>query len=547
VKASDQPTVDRFEGVLPRSTGGINRPAGIWTRGAALASSRYLDAAVLTTMVISIMVLNLVWVALDSDRLYWDYARHLGLSLSYREAFSLSDPIDFFTMYDRYPPLMYWVTNGFYALLGSELWVAIFSNVVFLSILTGATYGIGKTLWSRQVGLLSALFVATSPMFVSLFKEYMLDAPLSAMVALALYVLIKSEHFSDRLHSALFGITCGLGLLIKWTLPFFLLLPAGVSVLVALTRAWRERSGRRLLNVTAAGTLAILISSIWYGPNLSEFRADVDYSTSLPGSVQESPPIDSLSSTLWYFWNLVNNQLYVIPFLFFAAGVFYIFRKDLSATRNSPLVLCIVGGYIALTLIELKDFRYTMPMLPAVAVIATSWLSYVNEKARSWITVGLATYCIVAFVVISFGTSLLPRDITIPIKARSYTSNIFHLSPPESIRVKGIVVFAQHGFIISQPSDEEWHKEDLFREMAARSNGEQATFWYSAGPETIWFTTWDTWYFSLKYDALWLADPAAARFLIIRGPVQSDVTAGFVKIKEFRLPYDGPLGLYQRV
>jgi hypothetical protein len=139
------------------------------TRGAALASSRYLAGAVLGAMVVSIMALNLVWVALDSDRVYWDYGRHLGLSLSFREA--LSDPIEFLTMYERYPPLMYWVTSVFYAFFGTELWVAIFSNVVFLSILVCATYGIGKTLWSRQVGLLSALFVATTPMFVSLFKK----------------------------------------------------------------------------------------------------------------------------------------------------------------------------------------------------------------------------------------------------------------------------------------------------------------------------------------------------------------------------------------
>ncbi len=107
-----------------------------------------------------------------------DHARHLGDSLFYKETFTLADPIQYLEGYVYYPPFMYWVTDVFYAVLGTDFWVAIFSNVVFIAILVFSTYGIGKTLWNPRVGLLAALFTVTTPLFVSQFKEYMLDAPL---------------------------------------------------------------------------------------------------------------------------------------------------------------------------------------------------------------------------------------------------------------------------------------------------------------------------------------------------------------------------------
>ena len=198
---------------------------------------RHRDLALLGLIVVSITALNLLWVGLDSGRLYVDHARHLGDSLFYKETFTLADPIEYLDGYVYYPPFMYWVTDVFYAVLGTDFWVAIFSNVVFIAILVFSTYGIGKALWNPRVGLLAALFAVTTPLFVSQFKEYMLDAPLSAMVAAALYFLIRSEAFANRRASLLFGVACGCGLLVKWSFPSFLALPVAAVLVTALVSA----------------------------------------------------------------------------------------------------------------------------------------------------------------------------------------------------------------------------------------------------------------------------------------------------------------------
>ena len=177
----------------------------------SVQEGRHPHALALGLMVLSLTAINLLWVAIDSGRVHWDFARHLGNSLFYKDTFTLSDPIQYLEGYVAYPPFMYWVTDAFYAVLGTDLWVAILSNSVFIAILVFATFGIGKTLWGPRVGFLAALFAVTSPLFVTQLRQYMLDAPLAALVALSLYLLIRSDYFSDRRYSLLLGGACGCG------------------------------------------------------------------------------------------------------------------------------------------------------------------------------------------------------------------------------------------------------------------------------------------------------------------------------------------------
>jgi 4-amino-4-deoxy-L-arabinose transferase-like glycosyltransferase len=523
------------------------------SRVAGLTTWRYVDASILGLIVVSITAVNLVWTARDSHRLYWDFARHLGDSLVYKDAFPLLHPLRFIEVYVRYPPLTYVVTDVFYSVFGTAIWVAVLSNGVFLSILVFSTYGIGKTLWSRRVGLLSALLVVTSPLFVGQLKWYMLDAPLSAMVALALYYLIRSDSFADRGSSLILGVACGLGILTKWSFPFFLLLPVIVAVVAGAARARRERSSTSLLNMGAAGLVALALTAVWYVPNYSAFRNDIDVTTSVPRGWLDLPPVNSLSSALWYFWDLVNNQLYLIPFLFLLAGIGFLFFKDESADKNAPLLLSVVGSYIYLSLLVVKDFRYAMPMMPALAVLATHWLDYLKPAARRWLTGGLVAYSIATFIVISFGTGLLPNTIKIPLATRSYTSDLVTRALPEPLRVTGIVVFDQHSYFVGAPSHDQWHQEDAFKEMAALGTG---GFAYSGPPTTsgcvelpacdqIWFQTWGLRYYGLRYHRAYTA-PEVARFLITRGPQPPGVTRGFVLIKKWPLRYTSPLSLYER-
>ena len=511
-----------------------------------LARLRHSDAALLTLMVASIAVFNLIWVGVDSDRLTWDYARHLGDSLFYKDTFSLAHPIHYLEGYTYYPPFMYWVTDLFYAVFGTGLWVAILSNTVFLSILVFATYGIGKTLWSPRVGLLSAFFVVTTPLFVTQSREYMLDMPLTALVALALYLLIRSDNFADRRMSLLFGAACGCGVLLKWTFPAFVFLPAAFAAGTAVLVWRREGSRERLDNILGAGLIFLALAALWYLPNYHEFRVDAKAQADFPASLIGVPPVGSLASWLWYLWSLVNVELYLIPTLFFLAGIVYLFRRSEAARSNLPLILSLVGAYVALSLITIKDVRQAMPMVPAVAVLATSWLEYLRPRTRQWLVAGLVGYGVLTFLVISFGTSAFSNTVKIPIATGSLTSDVSTFAPPKTTRVTGLVLFNQRPLFLGPASDEEWHQEDVFKEMVARG-GPNPSFWFTDPADSIWFNTWGIRYYSYRYGATWVGLPQEAQFLLIRGPTPAGVTTGFTEVKRYGLPYGGPLTLYQRL
>ena len=107
-------------------------------------------------------------------------------------------------------------------------------------------------------------------------------------------------------------------MLIKWTFPFFFL-PVIVCIVTALDAARRARvTAGRAVNIVGAGIITVAISALWYVPNYSQFRADIHSSTGIPASVQTRPARGQpLPPALWYLWSLLNNRLYLIPFLFF--------------------------------------------------------------------------------------------------------------------------------------------------------------------------------------------------------------------------------------
>src|SRR5207245_443538 len=131
-------------------------------------------------------------------------------------------------------------------------------------------------------------------------------------------------------------------------------------------------------------------------------------------------------------------------------------------------------------------------------------------------------------------TGVLPKQIRIPFGAHSYTAELFELGPV-SPHVTGIIVFAQHGFFIGPPSHEQWHQNDIFKEIVARNPHDQ-TLWYY-GADEGWFTTWVLHYYSKRYHVVRVAAPQDAQFLLARGDLPDGVTDTFAEVKEYPLPY----------
>ena len=512
------------------------------------------DAILLAALWIAVTALNLRWLSLNARPPHWDEANHLANSITYLALLSPGHLGEWLTTYTYYPPFAYWVADLFYAWSGrTDVWVAVLSQSVFLAILIGSAYGIGRQLWGTRTGLLAALFVATAPMLVSGFKDFMLDAPLAAMAALALYLLIRSREFRVPWASLLFGIVCGLGMLTKWTFVFALVVPALAAAALALVDAVRRRSPVRLAPLAGAFGLLLLIAAPWYIGNLSSLLRDAILLTGCPGcgwyaQVEGDPPLTTVRAWLWYGWDLVSLQLYVVPFAMVVVGIVIAVRDRAAARRNLYPLLFVGGIYVVQTLLVSKDPRYSLPLIAGVAVLGTYWIDRLRPPARSAVAAAVALYCAVTFLAMSFGTPLLPQRIDLALPKSALVSELPDFTPAgDFVAFRGLRIWSQQGYPLGRPSPDQWHQEEVFQ-LAARETRLGALWYRGANVDTIWFNDLAMRYFSLRYSIRLVADPAGADVAAIRTlPLETvDVPLGFNEVRAFALPDGSMLRLYLR-
>ncbi len=103
-----------------------------------------------------------LWLALDRSVPAWDQSNHLTLSLKYLDALKNPQLFDgqwwqsFWMLSTKYPPLTYILTAPFQQVFGTGNDQALLVNFLYSAILLISAYGIGKTLFSAQVGLWAA-------------------------------------------------------------------------------------------------------------------------------------------------------------------------------------------------------------------------------------------------------------------------------------------------------------------------------------------------------------------------------------------------------
>lgn len=171
---------------------------------------------------------NYIWLTKDNMIQRYDAAQYILYSYQYHELFTnptTSLIIDFFAINRWRPPLRLMIATPFYQMFGYSADIASMTNIFYMVILLFSVYGIGSYLFSRRVGLLAAIMVSLFPIVHILSRVFLSDFALTAMVSLSIYCLLRTEYFTNRRFSLLFGISIGLGFLTKDTYFIFMLGP----------------------------------------------------------------------------------------------------------------------------------------------------------------------------------------------------------------------------------------------------------------------------------------------------------------------------------
>lgn len=283
------------------------------------------------------------------------------------------------------PPLFMYLSFLFYHFFGKDPDTAVMSNSVFLFILFFSTYGIGKKIHSRKVGLLAAIILSTYPIIFGHSRVYMPSLPLAAMVALSVLFLLLSNNFSNRRYSLLFGLSIGLGMFIKQTYPVFIIGPLLYCLVYLILKkknsvgikGYRKFKVFPFINLFLSLLLGILICSFWYIPNMKAFLHYFMTDKTISLSYRD---FINLESIFFYPCILVERQIYWFYFLVLMVSIIYLIR---TRTREFIFLLVwVMVPYLFFTFFAVKDARYTIPYLPAISVITSLGLDLIPGKKR---------------------------------------------------------------------------------------------------------------------------------------------------------------------
>jgi 4-amino-4-deoxy-L-arabinose transferase-like glycosyltransferase len=399
---------------------------------------------------------NLIWILLDIRPPSYDQGLHLFRTFNYWEAMSSGSEDwwqDMLNVEPFYPPFYHLSLIPLSLIFGFTLDTGVIGNSFYMVILALSVYGIGKILYTRNAGLIAAFLVSCYPIIVSMSREYVISVMLTAMTALAYYLFLKSENFENKIFSILFSFIYATGLMVKWTffiytLPAVLmglwggqigfrdrmiqfsyyigmiaaLLIVPLSILIIGDQRWIplalefflilalvksfprvSLSTQKAINLISLSCISILICFPWYTHNLINILIGMS-KFAFPGFDPEGAKV-----TWFYYIEIISSQMGTPLMIIFASTFFYyIFKKD----KINWMVLCwAIFPIVIFTFVDNKGLRYTMPSLPAMALVTAVVLTQVKN-----ISVRKLLYPIAGVIILGtiLYTGFIPKPTFLP-------------------------------------------------------------------------------------------------------------------------------------
>ena len=348
---------------------------------------------------------NFWWLTVDTRPPYSDMAGHAITTLRmaswpWRQWVMEGRIFSELLNVNPYPPFFYATTLPFVWFVQPTVDAMLTVNVLYLGLLIFSTYGIGRMLVGGRAGLLAAFLVSMYPLIYGLSRYYLADVALTAVTAFAVFCLVWSQAFMRRWPSLLLGVTIGVGVLTKWTFIVFLAGPLVVAVVMTLRHATRSR----VTNMVLAGLISLVIGLPWFLTNLEPLQAFLEFNRLLAAPQEGEAPVWSLESWTYYWRELLNQQV-LLPFTLLAlAGGVLALRRCRVNGYGWMLLSWVAVGYVASTLFINKDTRYTMPYLPALALISAIGLSQLRRATvrHAWLAL-IVLYALVQFAGLTAG------------------------------------------------------------------------------------------------------------------------------------------------
>lgn len=423
------------------------------------------EKLLLTLIFVALATSTIFWTLKDKTPPAWDPSDHIRYAYDYYRLLAHADfqrfATEFFVTQHFYAPFVHLVSAAVFLLFGASRLTGIGVNLISLAAMLWAVASLSRLLFARQesmagatetqpqvaLSVLPALLACCYHFSAWLVHDAFLDFPLTAVVTVAFALLVRADEFKVRRYAIAFGVAAGIGMLVKQTFAFFFILPA----LLVVFRVFRTRDRRAILNLTLAVLILILVAAVWYAPHMRDVIEI--YRENQRAAVSENEaPLYTFDSNFFYIHALLSMQLQLPLAVLFVAGVVY----SLVRCRRQSLILhlWLLSGIAIFALVANKDVRYTVPVLPAAAILSTCWLREFKPKGTKLLsTVKLALVAIVAaWAVVSFFNAQWP--------AAGYGTAI------DTPRYRWMVYSRNYYGFDHRPLDDDWGVPEIVRSVS---------------------------------------------------------------------------------
>ena len=382
----------------------------------------HLDKLLLALIFVVLATSTILWTLSDKTPPAWDPSDHIRYAYDYSRLLAHADVAGFareiFVTPHYYAPFVHLVSAGIFLVFGASRLTGVGVNLLSLGALLWGVASISRHLFAdpasaigsvemkRPVALsvLPALLACCYHFSAWLMHDAFLDFPLTAVVTVAFALLIRAGDFKVRRTAIAFAVAAGIGMLVKQTFAFFFILPA----LLVVFRVLKTRDRRAILNLALAVLVLILIAAIWYAPHLRDV-IEIYRENKRAALSENEAPLFSFDSNFFYIHALLSMQMQLPLAGLFVAGVVY----SLVRCRKQSLILhlWLLSGIAIFALVANKDVRYTVPVLPAAAILSVCWLrEFKPGGTRTCTALKVALVAIVAaFGLVSFFNAQWPR------------------------------------------------------------------------------------------------------------------------------------------
>lgn len=270
------------------------------------------------------------------------------------------------------PVLIYWITAAAFRAFGLSEFAARVGPALLGTAAVLATYLFGTTTLGRRAGLFAGLALALNYMWLSISRNAYIDAPLTAALAPALFLLFlafRSPAHTKRWLSAASSLLLGIALLAKGPIPIGVVL---VGVLVYLIAAGALRRTLREAPLGSGAAVVAVVAVPWYAYELAAQPAF--FSTFFIGE-HIGHIRGELARTSPVWTQLSYVAMYFAPWMaFLPAALGYAFRQP---DRTHVLRFAAWWAAAVVVLFSLPSARlahYLAPAFPPMALLVGAWL-----------------------------------------------------------------------------------------------------------------------------------------------------------------------------